>query len=114
MGTVNRSIVIVKPKKAYVDWANSFTEGGSVYDIEFFRRDCNVYLVNEVEEIGDDFQEVQVNYAAIFERELESWNSDKELWPVKRDYEIFETWFEVEIHSVVYDLGRKEIEIEEG
>jgi hypothetical protein len=48
----------------------------------------------------------------IFENELSGWNMDKRTWPKKRGFKSFLKWFEVERHSMVFDLGDGVIEVE--
>lgn len=47
----------------------------------------------------------------IFEMELSGWSIDENLWPKKRTFKIFREWFEIELHSMVFDSGDDEIEI---
>ena len=111
MNTINRSVAIVKPKQAYIDWANSFQDEAENYTIEFFRKDCNVYLLNEAEEIGDEAKEINRVYRVIFEEELSSWIVDESVWPKERDFDTFLDWFDVETHSIIIDLGNTEFEL---
>jgi hypothetical protein len=56
---------------------------------------------------------IKKNYRQILEMELESWNSNENLWPKKRTYSLFCEWFKIEFHSEVFDFGKGNIEIEE-
>jgi hypothetical protein len=38
-----------------------------------------------------------------FENELATWNSNQAAWPRNRTSKLFDQWFEVEIHSMVWD-----------
>lgn len=40
----------------------------------------------------------------LFEAELEGWYTDPTLWPQDRTFRLFQTWFDVECHSVVVDM----------
>jgi len=42
---INRRVVVVTPKKPYIDWANSFDNGG----VEF---DCNAMTLSKQENFG--------------------------------------------------------------
>jgi hypothetical protein len=48
-------------------------------------------------------------YSDIFEFELMGWYTDKDLWPDKRSWNMFQEWFEIEINSEVIDLLDEEI-----
>jgi hypothetical protein len=38
--------------------------------------------------------------------ELAAWCTDETYWPKKRTYQLFKKFFEIEIHSIVVDLGK--------
>ncbi len=44
------------------------------------------------------------HYAAIFEEELGAWHRVEADWPTRRDLRTFLAWFEVDVHSLVFDL----------
>ncbi len=49
------------------------------------------------------------NYTILFEQELSGWFLDEKVWPPVRDFRTFLEWFEVEFHSVVYDMAEDEL-----
>ena len=114
MKEVNRSLVVVKPRQPYVDWANSFMDDDEAQNIASFHRDCNVYLIDEIEEDGDEERNLKKIYRRIFEEELYAWMTDENVWPEKRDYPTFRTWFDVTFHSLVFDLGNNRLQTEES
>ena len=105
MKEANRSLVVVKPRQPYVGWANSFVEDDDeVHGIAFFHRDCTAYLIDEIEEEGDEERILKKVYRRIFEEALYAWMTDESVWPEKRDYPTFRAWFDVAFHSLVFDL----------
>ena len=52
------------------------------------------------------------NFAVIFEHELWGWCTDPEFWPEKRTYSTFKKWFEIQVASMVLELGNGGIEVE--
>lgn len=36
--------------------------------------------------------------------QLRAWYTDEDLWPTLRDAEVFLEWFDLEFHSLVFDL----------
>ncbi len=111
MKTINRTAVIVKPKQPYVDWANSFEDGGP--NLEETRKEGTAYLIREFDYVDQMVKHIEKNYAIIFENELFGWITDPEVWPKKRTLKMFKEWFEVEICEMVYDLGKGGIITEE-
>jgi hypothetical protein len=97
MKIVDRGFITVKPKQAFVDWANQ-------QDDEFqidLNSEPSVYLIEE------DFFEVEPiiekNYKIIFECELAAVSDDEEGFP-EINMSIFKEWFSVEVGSTVIDL----------
>ena len=113
MKEVNRSLVIIKPKQPYMDWANSFIDDSEVLSMEFFHRDSNAYLIDEIEEDGDEERILKKVYRRIFEEEFYAWMTDKNTWPEKLDYPTFRAWFDVTFHSLVFDLGNNRLKAED-
>jgi hypothetical protein len=98
---LNRSAVIVRPGKGYIDWASSLDDSEIVPDVE---GEHTVYLIPEYD---DDLHAMEILaqlYQVIFEEELEYWHTDESKWPENRTFEKFKKWFKIEFHSVVEDI----------
>jgi len=103
MSEVNRSILVVKPRQPYLDWALALPDPTPV-TLEHLRANCNAYLVPEILDPGDELAILQDHHAFIFEHELAGWMTDQDLWPQERDLQIFTEWFDTEFHSMVFEL----------
>ena len=73
------------------------------------REDSDAFLVP-----GSEFNEemescILANHEQIFNMMLNNWYRDESLWPEGRNYVMFKSWFDVEFHSLVIDLGEEEI-----
>ena len=101
MNVINRAVLIVKPKRTYIDWANSLDgpEFGAVAI-----KDATTYLVPDVE--GGDAEEkiIRRYFKIIFDQELSSWWTNEDDWPQNRDLKTFREWFHAEFHFLVLDL----------
>ena len=102
MKIVNRGFITVRPKQAFVDWANH-------QDIEFqidLNGEPSVYLIEE------DFFEIdpiiEGNYKTIFACELAAVSDDEEQFPEFK-LSIFKEWFSVEAGSTVIDLEEENL-----
>jgi len=104
MSEINRSLAIVKAKQPFIDWAHSVDEDPD-YDVEDFREDSSAYLIPEFEDDQEQREILEEFYQPIFEEELNSWCLDESTWPQKRDLAMFLEWFDIEFHSLVYDLA---------
>ena len=112
MYMLNKSAAFVKLKKPYLDWANYISEKQK-YTLETINRENHVFLLPEFdteEELQDIIKDL---YVDIFAIELGSWTNDENSWPKKRDYQTFQKWFDIEIHSMIFDPYEDEIERDE-
>ncbi len=110
MFVVNRSVAIIKPRQAFIDWANSVSDEGyqfSSYDLSL---EYHVMLLPEYD--SDEHAEAILKelYNHIFEVELSSWVADASKWPKNRTYEEFLEWFEIQLYSMVFDPFENNIE----
>ena len=108
---LNRAVLIVRPKQPYVDWAAGLDGSGPVPDPE---DEQTVYLIPSYEDDDEAWEIVEDLYETIFESELYDWHPDESAWPQDRDFEMFQDWFEIELHSVVEDLCDYEISDDEA
>ncbi len=113
MFVVNRSALLVKRKKPYIDWANTLDEDGPRLSLDEPMKDSTVYLVDEIGYESDGEEVLKKHYAIIFEQELVEWHLVEKDWPQKRDLKTFKDWFEVEAHSMVLDVSDYAFEFEE-
>ena len=103
MSKINRSLVVVKPKQPFLDWARSFDLDEGL-QLDQFRDESSAYLTPEFE-----FQEHRMEVIAwcldfVFEEELCAASTDETIWPKRRDLTTFLEWFDVEFHGIVFDL----------
>jgi hypothetical protein len=111
---VNRGVIVIKPKQPFVDWINEWDDSGEQTSLDEARAECTAYLVpcwNNDAELKFILGTI---YRSIFEAELESWYTDESMWPRRRGYKTFLEWFDVEAHSVVFELGNGNIKVEGG
>ena len=113
MNSINRSVILVKPKSPYIEWANSLDEDGPKLNIEKPYDENTIYLVDEIGYQSDIEKVIKKHYAKIFEYELFSWHRREEDWPQQRDLRTFRKWFSVEAHSEVIDLCNYVLETEQ-
>lgn len=104
---INRAALILKYKKPAIKWIN---EADPVNDdpqitADDVNQERTVYLLREdVAETPELLEEwVRMNVDVLFERELEGWYPDENLWPKNRTYNLFKKWFETECHTVIED-----------
>jgi hypothetical protein len=113
MRSVNRSTVIVRPRKPYVEWARGVDDEAATVTAAELCRDPTVYLIPEVTDEPHAEELIRDCFAMIFENELNGWIIDETAWPANRTYEMFRQWFDIEIDSMVIDLCQDRFEVED-
>jgi hypothetical protein len=73
-------------------------------------QDCTVILIPEFDSEKEARHYIEAIYEELFEIELASWCRDESLWPHKTSLQMFRDWFDIEIHSEVFDALEEEIE----
>lgn len=101
---INRSAIIIKPKQPFLDWLSELHPED---DFEKDFKNPNIYLVDD--EIDDLEKWLRKKFDRFFIMELESWHDNKKEWPQKRNFKMFNLWFNVDISESVYDLEKRPV-----
>ena len=107
---INRSAILVRPLKPYLEWAASLGDDDLVPSGD---DDRTVYLVPVFEDDEQAEEVLSRVYETLFDNELFGWHTEEADWPQDRSYDLFLEWFEVEMDSVVEDLSAVPIRDEE-
>ncbi|WP_019939597.1 hypothetical protein [Bordetella sp. FB-8] len=114
----NRVVAIILPTAVFVEWINAAdpTRSDTPVTLADAHKEPSAYLIPTDD--SDDLDHpgvrwIQRNWKTLFERVLEDWYTDPELWPRNRTLKMFREWCEVRIHSLVLDCGDTEIEYED-
>lgn len=107
MDPINRSLVIVIPKQAFIDWFNEIILSGEeeVISLEEAQEDCNAYLIPDYESPEECLEYIKGRKEALIKIELEDWVDNQSLWPKVLNLELFDEWFDVLYQSTVWDLA---------
>ena len=98
---LNRSALIVRPAKPFLEWAAQLDDSGLLPNVE---GEQTVYLIPEFTSEAEQRQVLQEVFAGVFESELEQWHTQESDWPKKRTLSMFRQWFVIEMHSGVADV----------
>jgi hypothetical protein len=109
MEMINRSAVIVTPRRPYLEWCREDdVEGLAESVFESLRAEPHIYLLPEYEDPESQHRVLDESWPRLFEAMLEGWVTDEALWPQDRTRAMFDEWFEVQMCSVVQDLDSDE------
>ena len=111
MNSINRTVITIKGKEPFVEWANSFDDGGPKMNINELH--STAYLIPDTYDEFNYEKYLKKNFKTIFMSELHSWMIEPSVWPKKLTYKVFTEWFEIQISDMVFDLGIDEIIVEE-
>lgn len=105
---LDRMALLIKPKTAFLDWINQISEEKTT--LNALRENCTILLVPLLENDKELQQYIHGSYHSLFTQELASWCDDDTLWPQNRTITLFNQFFDVEVHSFVYDGVMSEYE----
>ncbi len=115
MKLINRSVVVVKPRQPFFEWviehdAYGVVQPGSLHDLQ---QDCLVVLVPDSQQPGQELDFLEPFKPRLFEMQLDAWFTDPRTWPATRDAREFDRWFDLEVHTMVWDLAGIEFHVED-
>lgn len=105
MEMLNRSALLITPKRRFLEWANGLPDTDAPVDVDELPSFRAVYLVAwEDEEPGPDLQDIVDAHAdQIWEFMLSEWVVDEALWPANRTPHTLRDWFGIEMVDTVVD-----------
>ena len=109
MSEINRSLLILRPKQPFLDWGVALDDKN--FTLEQLAEDSTAYLIPELWDESDQGELLESYCDVLFEEQLAAWWTDETAWPQKRNLKIFLDWFEVEFHSLVFDLCDEPIRV---
>ncbi len=105
MDILNRSAVVLRPKRPYLEWTKlDDAEGLAEGVFETLSEEPTVYLVPDWEDPEEEREVLKEFWPALFEAMLNGWVTDEGLWPKGQTLEMFHEWFEVQTYAAVEDL----------
>lgn len=116
MYDIDRIVTIVKPKQPMLDWLAKQPDMEQDLTLDELRKDCTALLIPICEDEEQATQFIADIFGGLFTNELASWNPDETSWPEQRTLAMFLEWFDLEFHSLVFDLLPEEDEdpVEDG
>ncbi len=105
-GFINRNALLVKPKAAFWAWLKTCDPE---FEPSLDPSEHTIYLIGEKESDSETNAWLKKNFDKIFRNELEGWITDDSYWPAKRNFRMFQNFFEVAYHSMVMDLENEPV-----
>jgi len=117
--TLNRASVSLKPKQPLIDWLKGIDRAIGAEPIgalDPLDENGDVFLIpgeDSIESREDAVKWVEKRWSDFFEFELGKWIIDDQLWPKNRTLKLFREWFDIEYHSMVWDLASEPLTTED-
>jgi hypothetical protein len=105
---INRNLIVLLPKQPALDWILRVDpEPMTHLTLDAFRQEQDAFLITEgkVETPEAAQRWAERRWDAIFTQFLFSWFVDERMWPERRTLGMFRQWFEVQYHSMVWDVS---------
>jgi len=110
MFELDRSSLVVRPRKPLIDWVNALSdEDGHKISVAEAQDNPEIFLIPEVEDEHGLALALATHHEEIFEHLLWSWVVDESLWPKERSVEMLLSWCDVELAGTVFDLPEEPI-----
>lgn len=111
---LNRSAVFLLPKQPALDWLLRVDPNPMDITLEQLRQEPEVFLVPQSLEMHEQaVRWVNQNWKSFFEQFLDGWFTDESMWPQQRSRKIFNEWFDIHFSSMVFDMAKDELEVED-
>lgn len=104
---IDRMALVLQPKEAFITWLKE------IHKEEFAKEEGSekltmltepsVILIPVIEDDEAFENYITLHYASWLAYEFGSWCENEEEWPEQRDFEAFQEYFDVNVHSIVID-----------
>ena len=111
--TLNRTVVLLLPKQPFLEWLNDADPTDAALTAEDLHDDSNVFLIPQFNDGLDSMKWIEKRWSVLFEHMLLEWIVDETMWPENRTLEMFREWFDVEIHTMAWDLSDEPLLVED-
>ena len=111
--TLNRTVAVLVPKQPFMEWLNTVDPDDQTLTIEDLRNDNEVFLIPQFSDHAKSVKWIEARWDFLFEHMLMGWVADETLWPLGRNLAMFRDWFEIETHSMAWDLSEETLTVED-
>lgn len=107
--TINRHLIILMPKQPVLDWIKRVDPNPPNLTLDQLRLEQNAFLIpDDLDGQQDAEKWVQRRWQMFFECFLAEWYTVESWWPQRRTFKMFKDWFDVQYHSMVWDMAARE------
>ena len=111
--TLNRTAMLLIPKKPFLDWLNNVDPADEPLTLENLCDDSNVFLIPQFNDDADTYKWIEKHWDVLLDHMLLEWMVDETTWPENRSLAMFREWFDIEIHTMAWDLAKEPLLVED-
>lgn len=111
--TLNRTIAMLAPKQPFLEWVNDTDPEEPAMTLADLCEDNEAFLIPQFSDLGESIRWVEKRWSMLFEHMLAEWMLDETAWPENRTLDMFREWFDIEIHTLVWDLSGEPLMVED-
>lgn len=104
MFEVDRIAAIIRPTERMLNWLKKQPGALDSISTEDIKKDCTVLLIPRFDGPSQAKAYIREISRTLFEAELASWGIPESDWPTDRGFATFSQWFNVEFHSLIFDM----------
>lgn len=101
MEPLTTTAIMLIPREPFYAWLREADLKTGEDTEQLFTQDYNIYLLPDMLRKQEIRDYVNLHYLDFFQNELNQWH-DQLFWPQTMDIEVFHQWFELRIHSQIF------------
>ncbi|HEY3324971.1 MAG TPA: hypothetical protein VGP72_31245 [Planctomycetota bacterium] len=105
METLERSVLILKPTKKFLNWVRELDDANSGVTLEDLHSKQTVYLIPPYDDEQEAVEYLWDYCPVVFRHQLGRWCKDAKLFPKDLSWNTFMQWFEIELQPKVVDVN---------
>ena len=110
---LNRTVLILICKQPFLDWLNAAEQNPLSLTLEMLRIDNDTFLIPQFDDPHDAVKWAEDRWQFLFDSILFDWITEESMWPENRSLEMFLEWFDIDVHSMVWDLSKEPLMVED-
>lgn len=110
---LNRTVMILVFKQPFLDWLNAADQNPLSLTLEMLHIENDTFLIPQFDDPHDAVKWAEDRWHFLFDSILFDWATDESMWPENRSLEMFLEWFDIHVHSVVWDLASEPLLVED-
>lgn len=110
---LNRMVLILVCKQPFLDWLNAADQNPLSLTLEMLHIDNDTFLIPQFDDPHDAVKWAEKRWSFLFESILFDWITEESMWPQNRTLKMFLEWFDIDVHSMVWDLANEPLLVED-